>query len=181
VINGLTDRCHPCQMLADLQTFHEHRGDIQGKRVAWIGDGNNMCHSFMEAAQLFDFELRVACPEGFEPDADLLAACGGRCTILRDPREAAEGAHLIATDVWASMGQEEEQERRKAAFAAYQVTDAIMAQADATTPSSCTACPRIAARKSPPRSSTARVRWSGTRPRTGCMPRKALLEFLIPH
>ncbi|NEX19331.1 ornithine carbamoyltransferase [Thiorhodococcus mannitoliphagus] len=129
VINGLTDRLHPCQTLADLQTFHEHRGDIRGKGVAWIGDGNNMCHSFMEAAALFDFELNIACPEGYEPDADFMEAAGDRCKILRDPEEAAAGAHLVATDVWASMGQEEEQLRRESAFGTFQVTDAVMARA----------------------------------------------------
>ena len=126
VINGLTDYLHPCQLLADIQTFQEHRGDIRGRRVAWIGDGNNMCNSFIEAAQLFDFELRIACPEGFDPDAGLLAAAGGRCLLTRDPREAAEGAHLLATDVWASMGQEEEQKRREAVFPPYQIDDTIM-------------------------------------------------------
>lgn len=129
VINGLTDRYHPCQLLADMQTYHEHRGDIRGRRVAWIGDGNNMCHSFMEAAQLFDFELRIACPEGFEPDATLLAAAADHCTIVRDPAEAAEGAHLVTTDVWASMGQEEEQAHRQALFAPFQVNAAVMARA----------------------------------------------------
>ncbi len=129
VINGLTDRLHPCQMLADLQTFHEHLGDIRGRRVAWIGDGNNMCQSYLEAARLLDFELRIACPEGYEPDSGLQAAAADRCKVLRDPLEAAEGAHLIATDVWTSMGQEEEQERRRALFAPYQVNDALMAQA----------------------------------------------------
>ena len=129
VINGLTDRLHPCQLLADMQTYHEHRGDIRGKRVAWIGDGNNMCHSYMEAARLFDFELAIACPEGFDPDADLLAADPGRFHILREPEAAAEGAHLVATDVWASMGQEDEQAQRCSAFARFQVTDAIMARA----------------------------------------------------
>lgn len=129
VINGLTDRCHPCQLLADMQTYHEHRGDIRGKRVAWIGDGNNMCYSFMEAAQLFDFELQIACPVGFEPDAALLAATRDRCSIVRDPAEAAAGAQLVATDVWASMGQEEEQAHRESLFAPFQVTDAVMARA----------------------------------------------------
>jgi ornithine carbamoyltransferase len=127
VINGLTDQLHPCQLLADMQTFQEHRGDIRGRRVAWIGDGNNMCNSFIEAAQVFDFELRINCPEGFEPDAALVASAGDRCRIVRDLREAAEGVHLLVTDVWASMGQEDEQARRQAAFAPYQVTDAIMA------------------------------------------------------
>ncbi|MFD2112550.1 ornithine carbamoyltransferase [Thiorhodococcus fuscus] len=129
VINGLTDRLHPCQLLADMQTYFEHRGDIRGRRVAWIGDGNNMCNSFIEAAQLFDFELMVACPEGFEPSADILAAAGDRITIVREPEAAAEGAHLISTDVWASMGQEEEQARRQKAFATYQVNDSVMARA----------------------------------------------------
>lgn len=129
VINGLTDRFHPCQLLADMQTFQEHRGDIRGRRVAWIGDGNNMCQSYMEAARLFDFELRIACPPGFEPDGDLLATEPGRVRLLRDPREAAEEADLIATDVWASMGQEEEQSARRAAFAPFQVTDAVMSRA----------------------------------------------------
>ncbi len=129
VINGLTDRLHPCQMLADIQTFHEQRGDLQGRRVAWIGDGNNMCQSYMEAACLLDFDLRIACPEGFEPAPDLLAAAAGRVTLLRDPLEAADGAELIATDVWTSMGQEEEQERRCALFAPYRVNDALMARA----------------------------------------------------
>ncbi|MBK1702719.1 ornithine carbamoyltransferase [Thiococcus pfennigii] len=129
VINGLTDRCHPCQLLADMQTYLEHRGDIRGRRVAWIGDGNNMCHSYIEAAEVFDFELRIACPEGFEPDTDLLAAAGERCTLGHDPAVAVEGADLVLTDVWASMGQEAEQETRLRAFAPYQVDDALMARA----------------------------------------------------
>jgi ornithine carbamoyltransferase len=129
IINGLTDRLHPCQLLADMQTYHEHRGDIRGRRVVWIGDGNNMCNSFMEAARLFDFELRIACPEGFEPDAELLAAAADRCRILRDPEAAAEGADLVVTDVWASMGQEDEQTGRQALFASFQVTDAVMSRA----------------------------------------------------
>ncbi|WP_058554343.1 ornithine carbamoyltransferase [Thiohalocapsa sp. ML1] len=129
VINGLTDRFHPCQLLADMQTYLEHRGDIAGRRVTFIGDGNNMCHSYMNAARLFDFELMVACPEGFDPDADLLAAAGERCTVLRDPLAAAVGADLIVTDVWASMGQESEQDDRATAFAHYCVDEALMARA----------------------------------------------------
>ena len=129
VINGLTDRFHPCQLLADMQTFFEHRGDIRGRTVAWIGDGNNMCHSYINAARLFDFHLRMACPEGFEPDADLLAAAGGRGTLTRDPFAAAAGADLIVTDVWASMGQEEEQSHRAQAFAGYQVNEDLLAVA----------------------------------------------------
>jgi ornithine carbamoyltransferase len=129
VINGLTDRLHPCQLLADMQTYCEHRGDIRGRRVAWIGDGNNMCQSYMEASRLLDFELRIGCPEGFEPDAQLLAAGAERFTLVHDPLEAARGADLIATDVWASMHQEEEQEHRLCVFAPFQVTDAVMAAA----------------------------------------------------
>jgi ornithine carbamoyltransferase len=126
VINGLTDSFHPCQLLADIQTFIEHRGPIQGKRVAWIGDGNNMCHSYINAARQFDFELVVACPQGFEPRADLVAANAGRVSIVRKPLEAARGAHLLATDVWASMGQEEEQARRAQAFAGYQLERSLL-------------------------------------------------------
>ncbi|MBK1632478.1 ornithine carbamoyltransferase [Thiohalocapsa halophila] len=129
VINGLTDRFHPCQLLADMQTYLEHRGDIAGRTVAFVGDGNNMCHSYMNAARLFDFELRVACPADFEPDADLIAAAGNRCSLLRDPREAAAGADLVVTDVWASMGQESEQDDRATAFARYCVDAEVMAAA----------------------------------------------------
>ncbi|MBA1274329.1 ornithine carbamoyltransferase [Stutzerimonas azotifigens] len=126
VINGLSDDLHPCQLMADMQTFHEHRGSIAGKTVTWIGDGNNMCNSYIEAAMQFDFQLRIACPEGYEPDAALLAAAGERVTLLRDPREAVAGAHLVSTDVWASMGQEEEAQARLTLFRPYQVTPALL-------------------------------------------------------
>lgn len=126
VINALTDSFHPCQLLADIQTFVEQRGSPQGKKVAWIGDGNNMCHSYINAARLCDFQLTIACPEGFEPDAALVAKNADRVTLVRDPMEAAQGAHWIATDVWASMGQEAEQAERAAKFAQYQVTHTHM-------------------------------------------------------
>ena len=126
VINGLSDLSHPCQLLADMQTYFENRGDIQGKTVTWIGDGNNMCHSYMEAARQLNFALRIACPEGYEPDAELLHCCGDNAVIIRDPMEAAKGSNLIVTDVWASMGQEEEQAARELAFANYQVNSAVM-------------------------------------------------------
>ena len=126
VINGLTDQYHPCQLLADMQTYFEHRGDIAGKTVAWIGDGNNMCHSYINAARQLDFKLNIGCPEGYDPDSEILAAGGDRCEIFRDPLAAAEGADLIVTDVWASMGQEEEQKEREAAFEGYCVTQAYM-------------------------------------------------------
>jgi ornithine carbamoyltransferase len=129
VINGLTDRFHPCQLLADMQTYLEHRGGIEGRTVAFVGDGNNMCHSYINAARVFDFKLRVACPEGFEPEADIVDGADGRCTVVRDPREAAAQADLVVTDVWASMGQESEQDDRAAVFARYRVDEAVMAAA----------------------------------------------------
>ncbi|WKC37746.1 ornithine carbamoyltransferase [Ectopseudomonas chengduensis] len=126
VINGLSDDLHPCQLLADMQTFLEHRGSITGKTVAWIGDGNNMCNSYIEAAMQFDFQLKVACPAGYEPDARFLAQAGERVQVIRDPREAVAGAHLVSTDVWASMGQEDEAEQRMALFRPYQVTRELL-------------------------------------------------------
>lgn len=129
VINALTDDFHPCQLLADMQTFFEHRGDIQGKTVTWIGDGNNMCHSYMLAAHQFGFHLHIATPKGYEPRADLLAKFKDCITLIPDPMQAAKGSHLIATDVWASMGQEEEQAKRELAFQSYQVNEAILDKA----------------------------------------------------
>ncbi|MCY1291881.1 Ornithine carbamoyltransferase, anabolic [compost metagenome] len=126
VINGLSDDLHPCQLLADMQTFLEQRGSIQGKTAAWIGDGNNMCNSYIEAAIQFDFQLRVACPQGYEPKAEFLARAGDRVTIVRDPREAVAGAHLVSTDVWASMGQEDEAAERLKLFRPYQVDRALL-------------------------------------------------------
>ena len=126
VINGLTDRFHPCQLLADMQTFFEHRGDIAGKTVAWIGDGNNMCQTYIHAAELLDFKLQIACPDGYMPESDLLAQAGNRVSITRDPAEAARGAHLVVTDVWASMGQEQEQALRAEAFKDFQADARIM-------------------------------------------------------
>jgi ornithine carbamoyltransferase len=130
VINALTDMYHPLQLLADMQTWFEHRGDIKGKTVLWVGDGNNMCHSYINAARQFDFRLRIACPEGYDPEDSVLQRAGTRCEIIRDPMAAAEAVDLVVTDVWASMGQEEEQARREKAFAGYQVNDELMARAD---------------------------------------------------
>ncbi|HIZ50845.1 MAG TPA: ornithine carbamoyltransferase [Candidatus Pseudomonas excrementavium] len=130
VINGLSDDLHPCQLLADMQTFLEHRGSIKDKVVTWIGDGNNMCNSYIQAAIQFDFQLRIACPEGYEPDQTFLDQAGDRVTLLRDPNEAVAGAHLVCTDVWASMGQEEEAQARMQSFAPYQVTPAMLDRAD---------------------------------------------------
>ncbi len=129
VINALTDMHHPCQLLADVQTYVEHRGSIQGKKVAWIGDGNNMCHSYMEAAHQFDFELVIAHPVGYEPDADLLKKFKDHVRLSNNPQEAVKNADLISTDVWASMGQEQEQTQRAEIFAAYQVNSQLMSLA----------------------------------------------------
>ena len=128
VINALTDRHHPCQLLADMQTYEEHRGDIRGRSVAWIGDGNNMCHSYMQAAVRYGFNLRIACPQGYDPDPQVMAETG-RFELLRDPMRAAADVDLVVTDVWASMGQEEEARARREAFAGFEVTTALMAQA----------------------------------------------------
>lgn len=130
VINALTDSYHPCQLLADVQTYVERRGSITGKTVTYIGDGNNMCHSYINAARLFDFKLRIACPEGYEPDAEILAAAADRVEILREPLAASVGADLVVTDVWASMGQEDESDGRAQAFDNYQVNAEVMAQAN---------------------------------------------------
>ena len=126
VINALTDLYHPCQLLADMQTWFEKRGEISGKTVAWIGDGNNMCHSYINAARQFDFTLQIACPAGYEPDKQILEAGGSHIVMQGSAGEAAAGADLVVTDVWASMGQEDEQARREQAFADYQVNSSIM-------------------------------------------------------
>jgi ornithine carbamoyltransferase len=130
VINGLTDEVHPCQLLADMQTYLEHRGEIKGKTVTWVGDGNNMCHSYMHAAKLLDFKLNVACPEGYEPDSRFIDETSAHVELIRDPAEACKNSDLVVTDVWASMGQEDEQTRRETAFAPYQVNNALMQAAN---------------------------------------------------
>ena len=130
VINALTDDYHPCQLLADMQTYYEHRGSIQGKTVTWVGDGNNMCHSYINAAAQYDFNLHIACPEGYDPNMDLVEANKDRVKIVRDVMLAAENSDLLVTDVWASMGQEEEQKLREKAFANYQVNKAVMDNAN---------------------------------------------------
>ncbi|MDW7746904.1 ornithine carbamoyltransferase [Halomonas sp.] len=129
VINALTDDYHPCQLLADVMTWTELRGSVKGRTAVWIGDGNNMCHSWINAARQFDFQLRICCPEGYEPRQDILAAAGDRVTIFRDPQQAVAEADLVTTDVWASMGQEEEQARREADFAGFQVSEAMLDRA----------------------------------------------------
>ncbi len=131
VINGLTDLLHPCQVLADLLTVREEFGSLDGRVVAWIGDGNNMANAWIEAAGLLGFELRLACPEGYEPDRAIFDANAGRTriTITEDPDEAVAGADVVNTDVWASMGQEEESAVRRQAFSGYCVDDALLAAA----------------------------------------------------
>ena len=133
VINGLTDLSHPCQVLADLFTVREALGGWEGKRIAWIGDGNNMANSWIEAAQVLGFELRLACPEGYEPNRrifDHAKAAGACVSITEVPEEAIEGVQVVNTDVWASMGQEEEAEARRNAFRGYTVDRDLMQLAD---------------------------------------------------
>ena len=129
VINGLTDKEHPCQLLADMQTYFEHRGDIAGKTVAWIGDGNNMCHSYIHAAMILGFTLNIASPVGYLPNSDIVALAASHVHFFDDSISAAKGADLVVTDVWASMGQETEQKLREEAFKDYQVTAHVMAAA----------------------------------------------------
>jgi len=130
VINGLTDLMHPCQVLADLFTMRETLGSWDGKRVAWIGDGNNMANSWIDAAGVLGFELRLACPDGFEPNRALFdqarARTGACITITEVPEEAVEKAHVVSTDVWASMGQEGEADMRRQAFKGYTVDADLM-------------------------------------------------------
>jgi ornithine carbamoyltransferase len=132
VINGLTDLLHPCQVLADLLTVKTEFGSIAGKKYAWIGDGNNMANSWINAAYRFGFDLDIACPEGYEPADHLLvrAQKAAKVRIVRDPMEAARDAQVVTTDVWASMGQEQEQKDRERVFKGYTVSPELMARAD---------------------------------------------------
>jgi len=129
VINGLTDLFHPCQLLADMQTYFDYRGDIKGKTVAWIGDGNNVCNSFINTAKLLEFNLRIASPVGYQPDQSVLSHAGSHIALCDSVNEAADGADLVVTDVWASMGQESESNKRTVAFSNYRVTTEHMALA----------------------------------------------------
>lgn len=126
VINGLSELHHPCQLLADLQCWFEHRGDPAGKVAAWVGDGNNVCHSWIEAARLFGFTLRICTPKGFEPNAALVASAGASVEVVGKPSDAALGADVVITDTWTSMGQEAETQRRLKAFAGFEVDAAMM-------------------------------------------------------
>src|ERR1019366_2390635 len=131
VINGLTDLHHPCQILADLLTVRQALGGYEGKKVAWIGDGNNMANSWLDAARVLGFELALACPEGYEPDWACIESAKhhANVTLVHDPKEAIAGAHVVNTDVWASMGQEEEQSVRAKTFAGYTVDATLMKRA----------------------------------------------------
>lgn len=131
VINGLTDLLHPCQVLADVLTVQQNFGTIEAKRVAWIGDGNNMANSWINAAYRLGFDLTLACPEGYDPDASILkrAQAAAKVKVVRDPAEAADGADVVNTDVWASMGQEDEQAVREKAFAGFFVDQKLMSRA----------------------------------------------------
>ena len=133
VINGLTDLFHPCQIMADLMTVIEQKHTCEGLVFTWIGDGNNMANTWIEAAAIFGFDLRLACPKGYEPDAKVLAwaqaKAPGRITLTDDPKIAVAGADVINTDVWASMGHEEEQREREIAFSGFQVNEALLDRA----------------------------------------------------
>ena len=129
VINALTDLLHPCQLLADMQTFLDHRGDIAGKRVAWVGDGNNMCNSYINTARLLGFHLVYACPDGYEPDERIVSAAGNHTSRADSPADACQQADLIVTDVWASMGQEDERKAREEAFSGYEINTDMMSLA----------------------------------------------------
>ena len=171
VINGLTDLHHPCQALADVQTLRERLGDLDGRTLAWVGDGcNNVCHSLISAAGMLGMEVRVATPLGFEPDPAVVAAAGAM-TVTGDPREAVAGADVVVTDVWTSMGQEVERDQRGSKESPYQVDRELLRPRRPPT-SCCTACLLITARRSRTRCCTAPVRPPGTRPRTGSTPRR---------
>lgn len=131
VINALTNLYHPCQLLADVQTIQERKNNVQDLKVAWLGDGNNVCHSWMNAASLMDFKLVVATPRGYEPDAKILEQCKNNVTVTQDPNETAFEADVVVTDTWASMGQESELAEREKAFAPFCVNADIMKKAKA--------------------------------------------------
>lgn len=131
VINGLTEQLHPCQLLADMQTYFEHRGDIEGKTVTWIGDGNNMCHSYINAARVFNFQLNIACPPAYQPNQKIVKAAAKHLSFFSTSKQAAKNSDFIVTDTWVSMGQESGQQKREIAFKDYQVNTAIMEIANA--------------------------------------------------
>ncbi|MBK6366240.1 MAG: ornithine carbamoyltransferase [Polaromonas sp.] len=130
VINGLTNEFHPCQILADIFTYIEHRGDIRGKTVAWVGDGNNMANTWLQASEILGFNVHVSTPSGYEVDQDVAGLRSNESyKVFKDPKEACAGADLVTTDVWTSMGYEAENEKRKTAFAAWCVDEDMMQKA----------------------------------------------------
>ncbi|EEZ79617.1 ornithine carbamoyltransferase [Candidatus Thioglobus sp.] len=129
IINALSDESHPCQLLADMMTYQEYNGSIKGKTVAWIGDGNNMCHTYMQAAKAFGFTLNIATPKGYEPEQSFVSQYADFINLCADAQTACDNADLVVTDVWASMGQESEQTKRETAFKDFQVNTALMESA----------------------------------------------------
>jgi|TARA_B110000027_G_C16069053_1_gene278133 ornithine carbamoyltransferase len=129
VINALSDESHPCQILADLMTYQEHKGSIKGKKIAWIGDGCNVCQTYMQAAAIFDFDLSIATPVGYGPSDDFIEKYKTNISYFTNPNDACRGADIIVTDVWTSMGQELEIKQREAAFKGFQVDQKLMSQA----------------------------------------------------
>ena len=129
IINALSDESHPCQLLADMMTYQEHNGSIKGKTVAWVGDGNNMCHTYMQAAKAFGFTLNIATPEGYEPDQSFVDQYADYINLCKDANSACNDVDLVVTDVWASMGQEAEQKTRELDFKDFQVDKNLMSQA----------------------------------------------------
>lgn len=129
VINALTDLLHPCQLLADIQTFVERKGEIRGHTVAWIGDGNNVCHSWMNAADMLGFKLNIATPAGYRPDENMIEKCRDSVELFTDPAQAVRNADVVVTDTWASMGQEEQKKEREQAFAGFMVDATLMEKA----------------------------------------------------
>ena len=129
VINALSDESHPCRILADLMTYQEHRGSIKGKKIAWIGDGCNVCQTYMQAAAIFDFDLSIATPPGYGPSNDFIEKYKTNISYFENPNDACRGADLIVTDVWTSMGQELEIKQRETAFKGFQVDQKLMGRA----------------------------------------------------
>ena len=130
VINALSDLSHPCQILADLMTYQEQKGSINGKKVAWIGDGNNVCQTYMQAAEIFGFELNIACPNGYEPNQSFVESYQNNINYCNNPMDACKDVDLVVTDVWTSMGKESEQKQRESAFKGYQVDQKMMSVAN---------------------------------------------------
>lgn len=180
VINALTDDHHPCQLLADIQTFVEQRGPIKGKTVSWVGDGNNVCHSYIQAAHCFGFKLHVACPPGYLPQPAVLDRWGDNTVLFEAPTAACRAADLVVTDVWASMGQEGEAEDRGKIFQPFQVNQALMAQAK---PNAlfmhCLPAHRGEEVSAEVIDGPQSVVWDEAENRLHAQ--KALLEFLLPH